>query len=89
MVRMATRKNRTDDGMAAKPEKSRARKPAASSPAHKHSAKTAETAKHSAATHQDIALLAYSFWQERGYAGGSPEDDWLRAESQLTGTPGR
>ncbi len=27
-----------------------------------------------------IALLAYSFWEDRGRQGGSAEDDWYRAE---------
>jgi Protein of unknown function (DUF2934) len=35
-------------------------------------------------THQQIAELAHSFWSNRDYAYGSPEDDWLRAERQLT-----
>ncbi len=30
-----------------------------------------------------IALLAYSFWEARGRQGGSPEDDWFRAEREL------
>jgi len=30
-----------------------------------------------------IAALAYSFWVERGCVGGSPEEDWLRAEREL------
>jgi hypothetical protein len=30
-----------------------------------------------------IALLAYSYWEARGCQGGSPEEDWLRAERQL------
>jgi len=33
---------------------------------------------------EEIASLAYSFWVERGYQGGSPEEDWLRAEQQLS-----
>ena len=36
--------------------------------------------------HEEIAALAYSFWVERGYQGGSPEEDWLRAEQQLSAT---
>lgn len=32
----------------------------------------------------EIAALAYSFWEARGYQGGSPEADWLRAEQQLS-----
>ncbi len=30
-----------------------------------------------------LARLAYSYWEARGYTGGSPEDDWLRAEREL------
>jgi hypothetical protein len=30
-----------------------------------------------------IAQLAYSYWVERGYQGGSPDEDWLRAEQAL------
>ncbi len=32
-----------------------------------------------------IALLAYTYWQERGCEGGSPEEDWLRAEREILG----
>lgn len=35
-------------------------------------------------THAEIAALAYSFWQQRGFQGGSPQEDWLRAEQELT-----
>jgi hypothetical protein len=34
-------------------------------------------------SHEDIAALAYSYWEARGFQGGSPEEDWLRAEQQL------
>lgn len=34
-------------------------------------------------TYQDIAVLAEQFWNERGRPFGSPEVDWLRAESTL------
>ena len=30
-----------------------------------------------------VARLAYAFWEARGYRGGSPEADWLRAEREL------
>jgi hypothetical protein len=36
-----------------------------------------------APTHHDIAQLAYALWAERGYQGGSPEDDWFTAERML------
>jgi hypothetical protein len=29
-----------------------------------------------------IAHLAYSYWEQRGCQGGSPEEDWLRAEHE-------
>ena len=31
----------------------------------------------------EIARLAYLFWEERGGNGGSPEEDWLRAEQEI------
>jgi Protein of unknown function (DUF2934) len=34
-------------------------------------------------THAEIAVLAHSYWVARGYAPGSPEQDWLRAEQEL------
>jgi hypothetical protein len=33
----------------------------------------------------DIARLAYSLWEARGCPGGSPEEDWFRAEQELLG----
>jgi hypothetical protein len=30
-----------------------------------------------------VAALAYSYWVARGCEGGSPEEDWLRAEREL------
>jgi len=32
-----------------------------------------------------IARLAYSYWEARGYQGGSAEEDWLRAELEIRG----
>jgi acetaldehyde dehydrogenase (acetylating) len=34
-------------------------------------------------SHEEIAALAYTYWEERGYAHGDPEHDWLRAEAEL------
>jgi len=31
----------------------------------------------------EIARLAYLFWEERGGEGGSAEQDWLRAEQEF------
>ncbi|HWC97169.1 MAG TPA: DUF2934 domain-containing protein [Candidatus Sulfopaludibacter sp.] len=32
---------------------------------------------------ETVAALAYSYWVARGCQGGSPEEDWLRAEHEL------
>lgn len=37
----------------------------------------------SAPEHEQIARLAYSYWQARGCPEGSPKEDWLRAETEL------
>lgn len=34
-------------------------------------------------SHQQIAALAYSYWEARGRQGGSQLEDWLRAEREL------
>lgn len=32
---------------------------------------------------EEVARLAYLYWQARGCPDGSPEEDWYRAEAQL------
>lgn len=44
-----------------------------------------ESAVASDPTFDEIAQLAYSYWEARGYEGGSSEQDWLRAEQALRG----
>ena len=34
--------------------------------------------------HEDIAALAYAQWQEKGCPEGTHEENWLRAEQELT-----
>jgi hypothetical protein len=36
-----------------------------------------------APTHEEIARLAYLYWEARGCRGGSPWEDWFRAEREL------
>jgi len=31
---------------------------------------------------EEIARMAYSYWDARGRQGGSPEEDWFRAERE-------
>ena len=37
-------------------------------------------------SHQEVARLAYLYWEARGCQGGSPEEDWRRAEQELRAT---
>jgi hypothetical protein len=32
--------------------------------------------------HDEIAKIAYGYWESRGYQPGGAEQDWLRAESE-------
>jgi len=34
--------------------------------------------------HEEIAILAYILWEQRGCPHGSPDEDWFRAEAELT-----
>jgi hypothetical protein len=45
--------------------------------------KAETTSSNSTVTVEEIAKLAYSYWEARGYQGGSQEEDWLRAEQEL------
>jgi hypothetical protein len=36
-----------------------------------------------APSEEQIAALAYSYWEARGNQGGSSEEDWFRAEKEL------
>ena len=48
------------------------------------SCKTVEIAPPSAVMIRErIAQLAYSYWEARGRQGGSPQEDWLRAEREV------
>jgi hypothetical protein len=42
-----------------------------------------------ASLHDQIALLAYAYWEERGCPSGSAEEDWLRAEQEISGSSRR
>ncbi|MGA2325578.1 MAG: DUF2934 domain-containing protein [Bryobacteraceae bacterium] len=40
-------------------------------------------AEFSVSEQEDIARLAYSYWEARGGEGGSSEEDWFRAEQEF------
>jgi len=73
----------------AKETKSRRSKPAASSRQSSTRAKGVALATNGHeqssidVSRDDIARLAYTFWEQRGGEGCSPEQDWFRAESEL------
>jgi hypothetical protein len=60
---------------------------------HKHKktvviAVTAPSSPSTEPTHDEIAALAYSYWEARGRQGGSPAEDWLRAVEELRARAG-
>ena len=53
----------------------------------KVSTASVKNSNHEAGVDRDaIARLAYSYWEARGFVGGSPEEDWLRAEREIRET---
>lgn len=32
---------------------------------------------------EQTALLAYRYWEERGWPTGTPDEDWFRAEEEI------
>jgi hypothetical protein len=48
-------------------------------------AAAAETPALTEAEQDEIARLAYSYWEERGRTHGSPDEDWYRAVQEVKG----
>jgi hypothetical protein len=88
---MATKKTATTEALAAAAPGPRRTRPASAK--HSRKATTAETAPPAPEAsraegpavidHDSIARLAYTYWMDRGGAGGNPADDWFRAEAEL------
>ncbi len=47
-------------------------------------AQASETNQEAVSKREKVALLAYEYWLQRGCQGGSPEEDWFRAEREIT-----
>jgi hypothetical protein len=87
-----TKKTETEALAPAEPKKRRTVAPKSTAVNHKHTTKKSLTpevttpevaAPAREATHDDISLLAYSYWKARGCQGGSSHEDWFRAEQEL------
>jgi Protein of unknown function (DUF2934) len=79
----------TGAAAAAAPAKRRATRTKGSDPstAEISSKDSTRTAKPAATVDREaIARLAYSYWEARGFTGGSAEQDWLRAEQEIRST---
>jgi Protein of unknown function (DUF2934) len=69
----------------------RAKAPSTNAPVKRHKKAAPPVASETAATeersrsvaYEDVARLAFSYWEQRGYQHGSPDTDWLRAEQEL------
>ena len=42
-----------------------------------------------APSREDVAQLAYAYWEARGRQGGSPQEDWIKAEQHLAAAVSR
>lgn len=91
---MATKKSTATPAKPATKSANKTSAPSASKIPAKSSAASAKEAvpttasKHAAGkqapTHEEISHLAHQYWKERGHRHGSHEDDWRRAEQELT-----
>ncbi len=51
----------------------------------RNAAETQGAAAAPAPDREQVARLAYRYWEERGRPDGTPEEDWFRAEQELRG----
>ena len=79
----ASRPRRTTP--AARPKHSPTTADTPETPAHKSesAASPAASSNGRESSHEEIRALAHSYWLARGCQGGSPEEDWRRAEEEL------
>lgn len=68
-------------------KRSRTRKPvaapAAADPVPETLAALSAAAGFTSGEQEEIERLAYSYWEERGCPGDSPDEDWFRAEAEV------
>jgi hypothetical protein len=83
-----TKKTETENLAPAEPTKRRTAAPKSTAVNHKHTTKTIKTLAPTEIpvrifTQEEIAKLAYSYWEARGCQGGSAQNDWFQAEQEL------
>lgn len=67
----------------AAPKTEAAAKPAAKRTTGAPRKRTVKTVSSEAGFSEQVARLAYQFWEERGRPDGSAHEDWFRAEEEL------
>jgi hypothetical protein len=83
-----TKKTEPENLAPAEPKKRRTAAPKSTAVNHKHTTKTTKTLVPAEIpvriiAKEEIARLAYSYWEARGCQGGSAQDDWFQAEQEL------
>ncbi len=81
-----TKKSESETIASAESTKKRTAAPKPTAVNHKHTIKKTLTPVAAPARiigQEEIALLAYSYWEARGSQGGSPQEDWFQAEQEL------
>jgi hypothetical protein len=83
-----TKKTEAENLAPAEPTKRRTAAPKSTAVNHKHTTKTTKTLAPAVTpvriiAQEEIARLAYSYWEARGCHGGSAQNDWFQAEQEL------
>ena len=82
-TKTATKATATKAATAAKPRKTAAKKGADVVTEMPVAVNGHLTAQERPVSHDEVARLAHSYWQQRGHRHGQHEDDWFRAEQEL------
>lgn len=83
LTSMATRKTQAEAASAAPAVRKRSTSATHTAPARAKAAVAVTQEEPFVITREEIAAVAYSYWEARGRQGGSEAEDWLRAEQEL------
>ena len=79
-----TRTTATKTATASKPRKAATKKTAEAATADPTSNNGHAVTQGRSVRHDDVAKLAHTYWQQRGGKHGHHEEDWYRAEQELS-----